>query len=107
LDSLSPTTKNFSGIAPFYNIEVCNLTNKKIGEISRYFHNISVAAILLSDELNEGDRIHIRGATTDFEQTVRSMQIDRKPIEKGQKGQEIAIKVSERVREGDDVFLID
>ena len=82
------------------------MTNKKIGEISRYFHNISVAAIILSDELKEGDKVLIKGATTDFEQIVKSMQVDRKPIEKGQKGQEIAIKVNDRVREGDDVFLI-
>ena len=56
------------------------MTEKKIGEISRYFHKIGVAAIVLSDELKEGDRIHIKGATTDFEQDVRSMQIDRKTI---------------------------
>ena len=82
------------------------MTEKKVGEISRYFHNISVAAIMLGDTLKEGDRIHIKGATTDFEQEEKSMQIDRKPIDKGEKGQEIAIKVKERVREGDDVFLI-
>ncbi|MBD3407955.1 MAG: translation elongation factor-like protein [Candidatus Lokiarchaeota archaeon] len=83
------------------------MDDKKIGEISQYFHNISVAAIMLSDELKEGDQIHIKGATTDFKQKVKSMEIERESVEKGEKGQEIAIKVKDRVRENDEVFLVE
>jgi translation elongation factor EF-Tu-like GTPase len=79
---------------------------KQIGLVTRYFHKIGVAAIKLEGTLTVGDSIRIKGATTDFEMEVASMQIDRKEIESGQKGQEIAIKVTGRVRENDSVSII-
>ncbi|NHJ15300.1 MAG: translation elongation factor-like protein [Candidatus Thorarchaeota archaeon] len=79
---------------------------KKIGKITRYFHKIGVAAIMLEDSLKVGDTISIQGATTDFEQDVASMQVDRKDIKEGESGQEIAIKVKDRVRENDEVYLV-
>jgi len=78
---------------------------KEIGSVSDYFTKVEVAAIKLSGGLKVGDKIHIKGATTDFEQEVDSMQIDRKPVEKAKKGDEIGIKVSDRVRRNDKVFL--
>ena len=78
---------------------------KKIGVITRYFHKIGVAAILLEDTLRVGDKISIEGATTSLEQVISSMQVDRKDIQEGVKGQEIAIKVKDRVREKDVVYL--
>jgi hypothetical protein len=80
---------------------------KQIGIITRYFHKIGVAAIMLDDTLNVGSIISIEGATTDLEMTVHSMQMDRVDIESGSKGQEIAIKVADRVREKDVVYLIE
>ena len=78
---------------------------KKIGVITRYFHKIGVAAILLEDTLRVGDKISIEGATTSLEQVISSMQVNRKDIPEGIKGQEIAIKVKDRVREKDVVYL--
>ncbi|MFW9974755.1 MAG: translation elongation factor-like protein [Candidatus Thorarchaeota archaeon] len=80
---------------------------KQIGIITRYFHKIGVAAIMLDDKLSVGNKIRIEGATTEFEMTIRSMQVDREDIESGKKGQEIAIKVPDRVRENDVVYLIE
>ncbi len=80
---------------------------KKVGVVSKYFHKISVAAVVLEDTLTTGSKIKITGSTTDLEMTVDSMQMDRKEIESGSKGQEIAIKVPERVREKDSVYLVD
>ncbi|MHA1948839.1 MAG: translation elongation factor-like protein [Candidatus Thorarchaeota archaeon] len=77
---------------------------RRVGVISRYFHKIGVAAIVLEDELIVGSKIRIEGATTNFEMNVNSMQVDGADIESGSKGQEIAIKVSERVREKDVVY---
>lgn len=79
---------------------------KRIGVITRYFHKIGVAAIMLEENLSVGDKISIEGATTSFEMTINSMQIDRKDIESGKTGQEIAIKVADRVREHDTVYLV-
>ena len=80
---------------------------KQIGVITRYFHKIGVAAIMLEDTLNVGSKISIEGATTNLEMIVNSMQVDRAEIESGSKGQEIAIKVTERVREKDLVYLVE
>lgn len=80
---------------------------KQVGVISRYFHKIGVAAMMLEDTLNVGSKISIEGATTNFEMVVNSMQVDRAEIETGSKGQEIAIKVAERVRENDIVYLVE
>ena len=79
---------------------------KQIGVITRYFHKIGVAAIMLEGTLKVGDKIGIEGTTTSFEQEIASMQVDRKDIAEGTKGQEIAIKVKDRVREKDTVYLL-
>ena len=80
---------------------------KEVGKVTHYFTNIGVAVVELSDTLKIGDRIHILGHTTDFEQTVESMQIDKKPVETAKKGQSIGLKVAERAREGDTVYKIE
>lgn len=80
---------------------------KQVGVVTRYFHKIGVAAIMLEDTLNVGSKISIEGATTSFEMNVNSMQMDRAEIDSGSKGQEIAIKVAERVREKDIVYIIE
>ena len=79
---------------------------KKIGTVTRYFHKIGVAAIMLEDTLKVGDTIGIVGSTTNFKQEIASMQVDRADIKEGKSGQEIAIKVKDRVRENDEVYLV-
>jgi len=75
-----------------------------IGKVSGYFTKIGVAAIDLEGDLQVGDTIHIKGHTTDFTVEVKSMQIDRKDVEKAKKGDSVGIKVGERVRPGDNVY---
>jgi len=82
------------------------MEEKEIGVVSGYFSNVGVAAIKLSDKLNVGDTIHIRGFTTDFEQEVESMQIERKEVKKAKKGDHIGIKVTDKVRPNDKVYLV-
>lgn len=79
---------------------------KKIGKVSTYFSHVGVAAIKLSDKLKVGDKIQIKGHTTDFEQKVHSLQIERKDVKEAKKGDHIGIKVSEKVRPNDSVFLV-
>ena len=79
---------------------------QEIGKIIHYFQKINVGIIALTDALFTGDKIKIKGDTTDIEQTVDSMQIDKQPIEKATAGQEIAIKVSDKVRKGDIVYKL-
>jgi putative protease len=79
---------------------------KLIGKISHYYKNINVGIIELEDELSVGDIIHIKGNASDFEQKIDSMQIEHEAVEKAGAGKGVGIKVSEKVREGDQVFKI-
>jgi len=56
------------------------MTEKLIGYVSHYYARIGVTAIELTDTLEVGDTIRIRGATTDFQQQVTSMEEDHAPI---------------------------
>lgn len=78
----------------------------EIGIVRHYFSKIGVAAIDLTKGLAVGDKIHIKGATTDFKQKIGSMQIEHEKLEKAKAGQSIGTKVSEQVREHDKVFKL-
>ena len=80
---------------------------KEIGEVEHFFTNLNVAAIKLKGSLSVGDKVKIKGATTDFEQKIESIQIDKNNVEKANNGDEIGIKVTNRVREGDIVYKLD
>ena len=82
------------------------MEEKLIGEITHYFGKINVAIIKLKDALKEGDRIHIKGKGTDFTQTVSSIQIEHKNVKSAKKGEMVGIKVDQKVKEEDEVFLI-
>ena len=82
------------------------MTEKEVGKVSSYFGHANVAAIKLTAALKKGDKIHVKGHTTDFEQKVSSIQIEKDKVEKAKKGDHIGIKVSERVRPNDKVFLV-
>ncbi len=79
---------------------------KEVGEVSTYFSHVEVAAIKLSGKVKVGDKIHIIGHTTNFEQKIKSMQIENKKVTEAKKGEHIGIKVEEKVRPNDKVFLI-
>ena len=83
------------------------MPEEKVGKIVKFFAKPSVAAIEITDgTLAVGDKIKIKGHTTDFEDTVTSMQEENQSIEKASPGQMIGIKVKERVREHDIIYKI-
>jgi hypothetical protein len=75
-----------------------------IGTVTHYFGHLSVAAISLTAALAVGERCHIRGHTTDLEQTIDSMEIDHQRVERAGRGDDVAIGVTDHVREGDLIF---
>ena len=78
-----------------------------VGRVEKFFSRIGVAAIKITEgELKIGDTIRIKGHTTDFEQKIESMQVKHVPVDKAQKGQDVGIKVKEKVREGDLVYIL-
>ena len=80
---------------------------KKVGEVTHYWGKIGVAGIKLTATLNQGDTIRIKGATTDFMQAVGSIQIEHQNLETAKRGQEIGLKVKEKVRRGDTVYKVE
>jgi putative protease len=79
---------------------------KPIGEITHYYSGIGVAIIKFNQPIKKGEEIAIRGAHTDFTQIIDSIQYDHKDIGEAKKGQEVGIKVKEKVREGDKVYSV-
>lgn len=79
---------------------------KLIGKVTHFFSKINVAGIQLSDTLKVGEKISIVGATTNFEENIDSMQIDNKSVVEAKAGDLIGIKVKDKTRVGDDVYLI-
>ncbi len=77
---------------------------KQIGTVSNYFDHVQVAAIKLTAPLKIGDKIKFAGGEIEFEQEIDSMQINREPVEKAKKGDEIGIKVKEKVRKDYKIF---
>ena len=80
-------------------------TGKKIGVVTHYYTGLGVGIVKLAGQLKVGDKLKFKGGTSDFEQEVSEMQFDHKEIKAGKKGQEVGIKVKDKVREGDEVFL--
>jgi len=78
-----------------------------IGTVTHYFSHLSVAAVSLTDTLRVGDRIHIRGHTTDLEQTVESMEVEHAKVDSSGPGDDVALQVSDHVRDHDLIFRED
>lgn len=83
------------------------MVEEKVGVVEHFFTKIGVAAIKITDgELKVGDTIHIVGTTTDIKQKVESMQINKQPVKVAKPGDEVGIKVIDRVREKDVVYKV-
>jgi translation elongation factor EF-1alpha len=78
----------------------------EIGTVTDFFAKPVVAGIELSGTLRIGDRIHIKGSTTDMELTVESMQIERVNITEAKPGDLVGIKVLDRARRGDKIYKV-
>jgi translation elongation factor EF-1alpha len=83
------------------------MAEEKIGEVIKFFAKPSVAAVkITSGELKAGDTIKIIGHTTDITNLVESMEVNNEKVDKAVAGDYIGLKVSDRVRPGDEVFRV-
>jgi selenocysteine-specific translation elongation factor len=82
------------------------MPEKEIGKVSDFFARPVVAGIEVSGSLKMGDKIHIKGHTTDMEMTVDSMQINNANVSEAKAGDSVGIKVDDRVRRGDTVYKV-
>lgn len=79
---------------------------EKVGRIAHYYSKASVAIVELSGPLKKGEKIVIRGSTTNIEQTLDSMEIEHNQIMNAEAGQSVGMKVAGRVRENDIVYKV-
>lgn len=77
-----------------------------IGQVSDFFSRPVVAGIEMTGTIKVGDKIHIKGHTTDLELVVDSMQIDNVNVSEAKAGDSVGIKVPDRVRGGDTVYKV-
>lgn len=82
------------------------MTEEMIGVVSDFFAHPVVAGIELTGRLHVGDKIKIKGHTTDVEVTVSEIQVEHSDVEVANAGDSIGIKVPDKVRKGDHVFLV-
>lgn len=80
---------------------------KIMGVVSHYYSKIGVGIIELKDALKVGDKIKIKGHSTDIEQDVSSIQINHQEVQDAKSGDVIGLKVSDKVREGDKVYKVE
>jgi putative protease len=77
-----------------------------IGKVTHYFGHISVVALKLTAPLAVGEQIHVKGHTTDFSQKVDSLEVEHQKVSNAGPGAEVAFKVTEKARPGDEVFRV-
>ena len=78
----------------------------EIGKVSDFFARPVVAGIELTAPLKVGDKVHIKGHTTDMELTVESMQINNVNVTEAKAGDAVGIKLSDQARRGDTVYKV-
>ncbi len=75
-----------------------------IGTITHWFGHLSVAAVRLTAPLSIGDRIHVRGHTTDLVETVNTMEVDHHRVERAEPGDDVAVNFDGHVHEHDVIY---
>jgi translation elongation factor EF-1alpha len=77
-----------------------------IGKVTHYFDRIGVAVLELTGTLHVGDSIHFHGHSVDFTQAVGSLQIEHQNVQEAKPGQDVALKVDQKVHPNDSVFKV-
>jgi translation elongation factor EF-1alpha len=78
----------------------------EVGKVTEFFAKPVVAGIQMTGIMKAGDKIHIKGHTTDLEFNIQSMQIDNKEVAEAKPGDLVGIKVPDKVRRGDSVYTV-
>ncbi|MEK9176868.1 MAG: translation elongation factor-like protein [Patescibacteria group bacterium] len=79
---------------------------KKVGIVSHWYDKIMVAVIKVTAALKKGDKVKIKKGDEEFEETIGSMQIEHKDVASAKKGDDAAIKLSKRPKEGATVYVV-
>src|SRR5881296_2687078 len=100
-------TQSPTYLSPRTHASAMPLERKKVGEVFHFYGKIGVAAIRLTDDgIAIGDTVQIQGPSTNLEQTVDALQIEHAVVARAGPGQEVGMKVRDRVREKDFVYKL-
>lgn len=80
---------------------------KPIGTVTHWYDKVGVAVIKLKNKLKKGDTIKVKKGAEEFEDTITSIQIDHADVDSAGKGDEAAVKLSRRAKDGADIFLVE
>ena len=83
------------------------MAEKLVGKITHWYDKIGVAVVDLKAPLKVGDIIKVRKGQEEFEDSVVSMQIDHKEVSSAKKGDEVAIKLAQKAKEGAEIYKAD
>ncbi|OLC55611.1 MAG: hypothetical protein AUH85_08885 [Chloroflexi bacterium 13_1_40CM_4_68_4] len=80
---------------------------RQVGTVTHWFGRLGVAAMTLREALRVGDRIRLKGKTTDFTTTVDRMQVDHADVKEAKPGDDVAVHLGQKAREHDAVLKVD
>ena len=78
----------------------------RIGEVTHFYDRLGVAVLKLREPICVGDTLHLLGHHTDFRQKLESIQIEHQEVTEAGPGQDVAVKVAQKVHPGDTVFKV-
>jgi len=80
----------------------------EVAQVMDYFSNVGVVALkITAEDIKIGDVLRFKGHTTDFILEVKSIQIEHESVTEAKVGDEVGIKVDDRVRIHDKVFKVE
>lgn len=82
------------------------MQEQEIGLVTHFFPHPVVAGIHLTAPLKVGERIRIKGHSTDLTLLVESMQVNNAPVPEAKAGDDVGIKLPDRARHGDKVYRL-
>ncbi|MBI2610367.1 hypothetical protein HYW60_00310 [Candidatus Kaiserbacteria bacterium] len=83
------------------------MAEKQIGTVTHWYDKIGVAVVKLTGKLAKGAAVKVKKGEEEFEDTVSSLQIDHKDVASAKKGDDAAIKLSQKAKEGAGVYLVE
>lgn len=81
------------------------MSKKEVGKVTHWYDKIGVAVVKLSGALKVGDSVKIEHGGEEFDDTISSMQINHETVESGKKGEEVAIKLTQKAKEGSTIYI--
>ena len=83
------------------------MAGELVGTVTHFFKGPGVAVVRVTEgEISLGDKIHFVGHTTDFAETVNSLEVNHQKVERAKAGDEMAIQVVDRARQHEQVYKV-